>query len=324
MKYSNEQLLDMYEHMVLARVYEEVAIEYLTQGKLKFGAWHMAIGEEATQIGCISALGPKDYYVPTHRCHAVLANKLDIKKFTAECLCKETGTQRGKSASVHAGDLDKGVLLADGILGAGMPISVGFAQSLRLFNKDGVVVAVIGDGASNEGNFYESINLAAILGAPIVFFIENNGMGMSNPITNATRIADLSLKGVAVGIPGVTVDGTDILAVREAVEVAIENAKKGQPSIVESKCVRFRAHSEGYSDYRDKDMLEAAKRNDPIKKYEKVLSDLGILDQAKIDDVHTRMRELSVEAFEFGISSPYPTKEDTIDPTLVYKNLGGF
>lgn len=323
MKYSNEQLLKMHERMVLSRVYEETALEYLNQGKLMYGAWHLAIGEEGTQIGCISALGPNDYYSPTHRCHGVLANKLDIRKFTAECICKETGYSRGKSASVHIGSMKERVLMADGILAAGMPIAVGFAESLKLNNKPGVVVAVIGDGASNEGNFYESINLAAIMESPIVFFIENNGMGMSNPIANATRIADLSLKGGAVGIPGVTVDGTDILAVREAVEAAIENAGKGYPSIVEAKCVRYRAHSEGMADARDKKEIEDAKKNDPIQKFEKVLSGLGLLNQEKIEEVNKRMRTISVDAFDYALSSPYPTKEDTLDFNLVYKDLGG-
>lgn len=323
MKYSNEQLLKMYEQMVLSRVYEEVIIEYNNQGKLKAGSWHLAMGEEAAQIGCISALGPHDYYGTTHRNHGVMANKLDIKKFTAECISKATGYARGKASSIHIGSMEDRVLMANGILGAGMPIAVGFAKSLKMNKKDSVVVAVTGDSASNEGVFYESMNLAAIWDAPIVFFIENNGIGLSNPISNATRIDDLSQKGIAVGIPGVTVDGNDVIAVREAMEAAIEKARSGHPSIVEAKCFRYRPHYEGLPDVREKKEFEAAMQNDPIKRYEKILGEMGLLNQEKIDDVHKKKRAISVDAFDYAFSSPDPTKEDTLDFNLVYKSFGG-
>lgn len=202
MKYSNQELLGMYEKMVLSRVYEETVIELLAQGRIQGGAWHLAIGEEAAQVGCLSALGPNDFLEPTFRCHGLLATRMDIDKFTAECLCKGTGYLRGKGAIVHIASIEERILPANGILGAGMPIGVGYAVALKRNKKDGVVVAMIGDGASNEGNFYEAINLAGIMEAPIVFFIENNGIGFTNPISNATKAEDLSAKGTAVGIPG--------------------------------------------------------------------------------------------------------------------------
>ncbi|HHZ02762.1 MAG TPA: thiamine pyrophosphate-dependent dehydrogenase E1 component subunit alpha [Tissierellia bacterium] len=324
MKYSNEQLLTLYERMVLSRVYEELVIELLAMGKIQGGAWHLAIGQEAAQVGCLSALGPNDYFGPTHRCHGVLASKLDINKYTAECLCKGTGYQRGKAAIVHISSMEDKVFPANGILGAGAPIAVGFAVALKRQKKDGVVVSVIGDGASNEGNFYEAINLAAIMEAPVVFFIDNNGIGFTNPISNATRVQDLSAKGAAVGIPGITVDGNDVLAVREAVEAAIERAREGQPSIVEAKSVRFRPHAEGLSaETRDPEMVEEAKKNDPIKRYEKVLKDLGILNDSMISEIYDRMKKLSMDAFEYGFASNYPSKEETCDLSLVYKTLGG-
>lgn len=324
MKYSNEQILNMYEQMVLSRVYEETAVKLLAEGKIRCGAWHMALGQEATQIGCISALDLDDFYSPTHRCHGVLVNKLDINDFTAECLCKATGNVRGKSASIHISSIDDGVLMANGILGASMPIAVGYAMAMKKLNKKGAVVAVIGDSASNEGNFYEAINLAAIMEAPIVFFIENNGIGFTNPISNATKAEDLSLKGVAVGIPGVTVDGNDVIAVREAVEVALEKARQGQPSIVEAKCIRYSSHAIGGSpETRDPAFIEEAMKNDPIKNYQKVLMDLGILNQEKVDEIYGKMQKLSSDAFEYAINSPDPTREDVVDYSLVYTNFGG-
>lgn len=324
MSYSNEEMLSMYAKMVLSRVYEETAIELLNQGRIQGGAWHLAIGEEAAQVGCLSALGPKDFYEPTFRNHGLLATKMDIRKFTAECLCKATGYVRGKSAVVHVSCIEEGILPINGILGAGMPMAVGYAMALKRTKKEGVVVAAIGDGASNEGNFYEAINLAGIMEAPIVFFIENNGIGFTNPISNATRAEDLSAKGAAVGIPGVTVDGNDVLAVREAVEAAIEKARAGQPSIVEAKTVRLRPHAEGLSaETRDPKFIEEAKKNDPIMRFEKVLKHLDILNDEKVSEIYNRMKELSMDAFEYGLSSPYPSKEDLCDISLVYKSLGG-
>jgi len=323
-KYSNEQMLSMYEKMVLSRVYEESVIELLNEGKIQGGAWHLAIGEEAAQVGCASALGPKDFFEPTFRCHGLLATKMDINKFTAECLCKKTGYVGGKSAIVHMSCIEEGILPINGILGAGMPMAVGYAVALKRKKKDGVVVAAIGDGASNEGNFYEAINLAGIMEAPIVFFIENNGIGFTNPISNATKAEDLSAKGTAVGIPGVTVDGNDVLAVREAVEAAIEKARDGMPSIVEAKTVRLRPHAEGLSvETRDPKIIEEAKKNDPIKRYEKVLRGLDILNDDKVSEIYGKMKALSMEAFEYGFNSPYPSKEELCDIGLVYKTLGG-
>lgn len=324
MNYSNEQLLSMYQKMVLSRVYEEKVIELLAMGKIQGGAWHLAIGQEAAQVGCISALGPNDFFGPTHRCHGVLATKLDINKYTAECLCKGTGYQRGKAAIVHIASMEDKIFPANGILGAGAPIAVGFAMAMKRKKQDGVIVSMIGDGASNEGNYYEALNLAGIMEAPIVFFIDNNGIGFTNPIDNATRVQDLSAKGAAVGIPGVTVDGNDVLAVREAVEAAIEKARTGQPSIIEAKSIRFRPHAEGLSaETRDPKMIEEAKNNDPIIRYEKILKDLDILNDEKISEIYANMTKLSLDSFEYGFSSPYPSKEETCDINLIYKTLGG-
>jgi pyruvate dehydrogenase E1 component alpha subunit len=314
----------MYEKMILSRVYEETIIELMGQGKIQGGAWHLAIGQEAAQVGCLSALGPDDFFEPTFRMHGLLAGKMDIRKITAECLCKSAGYLRGKSAIVHISCIEEKILPANGILGAGMPIAVGYAAALKKTKKNGVVVAVTGDGASNEGNFYEAINLAGIMEAPIVFFIENNGIGFTNPISNATKAEDLSAKGVAVGIPGVTVDGNDVLAVREAVDAAIEKARKGMPSVVEAKTVRIRPHAEGLAaETRDPKIIEEAKKNDPIKRYEKVLKDLGILSDDNITKIYGEMKKLSLDAFEYGFASPYPSREDLCDIGLVFKTLGG-
>lgn len=322
MAFSNEELLDMYKRMVLSRVYEDVASEYLQKGALMYGSWHMAYGEEAAQAGSISALKDGDYYSPTHRCHGVLAQKLDLNKFTAESICKATGYQRGKASAVHIGDLDSGVLNANGILGAGAPIAVGFAYGLKRQGKKGAVLHVSGDSASNEGNYFEALNIAGVLEAPIVFFIENNGMGMSNAIENATRCKDLSQKGVAVGLPGVTVDGMDVVAVREAVEAALEKARAGQPSIVEAKTCRFCVHSVGMPEVgRDPEVIKEAIKNDPIENQEKLLRGLEILTDEMKEAIYADARERSVEAFEYALASPDPDEAMTMDLGLVYADV---
>lgn len=319
MNYSSKELLKMYKDMVLSRVYEETGIKYLKKGAFKYGTWHLALGEEATQTGSISALQQGDFYAPTHRCHGALAQKMDIKKFTAESVCKATGYQRGKAATVHIGDFQEGVLNVNGILGGGGPIAVGFAKGLQMQGKKGAVLYVIGDGASNEGNFAEAINLAGALNAPIVFFIENNGMGYTVPTEVATRCTDLSQKGVGAGIPGVTVDGTDVVAVREAVELALEKARNGQPSIVEAKCCRYEPHSYGLPDIgRDPKVVEEGKKNDPIEKHERLLRSMGILDDALKSEIYEEAKTRSIEAYEYAVESPDQAPEMVLDLGIVY------
>lgn len=322
MRYTNDELLKMYRDMVLSRVYETVGVEYLQKGAFKYGTWHLAFGEEAAQTGSLSALQKGDFYAPTHRCHGALAQKLDLRKFTAECVGKATGYQRGKAATVHIGDLESGVLNVNGILGSGGPIAVGFAKGLQMQGRGGAVLFVTGDGASNEGNFAEALNLAGILDAPVVFFIENNGMGWTVPTEAATRCKNLSQKGVWGGIPGVTVDGTDVLAVREAVDRALEQARQGKPSVVEARCVRYEPHSYGLPDVgRDPAVVEAGKRNDPIEKYEKKLRALGLLDDGLKAEIWADTRARCVDAYEFAAASPDQTPEDVLDLGLVYASV---
>lgn len=321
MAYSSEEQLRMYRNMVLDRTYEEAGIEHLKQGAFKNGTWHNSEGEEAAQTGCICALGPDDYYASTHRCHGALVQLLDPKKFTAESFCKVTGYQRGKAASVHIGDLDSHVLNSNGVLGSNSPIAVGFAKSLALQGKPGAVVSVIGDMASCEGNFAEAVNLAGVFDAPVVFFIENNGIGMTNPIECATRLENLSERARFGGLEGVTVDGTDVEAVREAVEAALEKARKGNPSVVEAKCCRYDVHSFGMTvDGRDPSVIEAAKKNDPIEKYEKKLLASGVLTEDKIAEIKAEVEKICKEAFDFALASDDPTEETTLDINLVYAN----
>lgn len=321
MTYSNEELLKMYEGMLLSRIYEETAIKYLKKGALTHGTWHLSYGEEATQIGSVAALKEGDFYAPTHRSHGVLTYLLDLNELTAEGICKITGNQRGKSSSVHIGNFEKGVLNANGVLGSNSGIAVGYAMGLKRLGKEGAVLSTIGDSASCEGNFYEALNLAGATEAPVVFFIENNGVGMTNPIEKSTKCVNLSEKAAGAGIPGVTVDGNDIIAVREAVEEALNMAREGQPSVVEAKCCRFSVHSFGLAvDGRDPKIVEEAEKHDPIELFETKLRSINVLDDEKKNVIINNINERCTAAFEYAIACNDPTKESTLDLDLVYAN----
>lgn len=325
MKYSSEELLKMYTDMVNYRTYEEVTIELLEKGKLRDGAWHLGLGEEATQIGCISAMGPNDWYTPTHRCHGILSVLLDKRKFTAECMVRRDGYMRGKGASVHIGSMEDHVLPANGILGASAPIGAGFALGRKRQGFDDVVISVTGDSATAEGNFYEALNMAAITKAPVVFVIENNLMGSATYIKNTSLLRNLSDKAVGAGIPGVSVDGNDVIAVREAVEDAIERARNGQPSVVECHTIRYRPHSEGSADsaMNPELVLEYKATKDPVTRMENLLRSMKLLDDETVAKIKQAARDSAMDAYEYAIACEYPSFEDTTDLSAVYADVGG-
>lgn len=323
MKYTDTELVKMYKQMVLGRKYEEKMIDLINQGKLE-GFWHMAVGEEGVQIGLINALGENDYMSPTFRMHLSLINVMDINKFTAELIGRTTGYNHGLGTTIHISSIEDRILPSNGILGAGIPTAVGYAWALKMDKKDSVVVAVTGDGASNEGNVYEALNLASILDLPFVLLIENNGYAISNPISNASNLTNLSEKSKAFGIPGVTVDGNDILSVREALENAIEMARKGQPNVVEAKTYRIRGHFEGDPGiYRTEEELEEAKKKCPIKRFEKTLLEANLISEPEISKFEKEAIDRIDAAFAYANSCPLPTKEETLDVNKIYANVIG-
>lgn len=324
MKYSNSELVKMYGQLVLGRKYEEKVLSLVNQGKLQ-GFYHLSIGQEGSQVGVVSAMGPDDYLVPTHRFHTGLANRMDINDLTAELLGRVTGCNKGKAFTFHISSKKDKILAVNGMLGAGVPNATGYAWALKMDKKDSAVVCVIGDGASSEGDVHAAMNLATILKAPIVFFIENNGWAISTPLSNQAAIENLSERAKAYGMPGVTIDGDDVVKVREAVEEAIALAKQGQPSIVEAKVHRWRGHFEGDPGfYRDSKEVEEAKKNCPILRMEKMLLEQNVITQKDIEEIALKAQNKIEAAFEYAWSCPMPTVEDTLDYDQVYAtNLGG-
>lgn len=324
MEYAHEELTKMYGQMVLGRKYVEKIVTLVGQGKL-MGFFHLGFGQEAIGIGIINAMGSGDYLVPTHRQQAVLVNKLDINKFTAELLGRSTGYCRGKGFEFHISSPEHRLLPVSAILGSGAPLGVGAAMALKLDQQDGVVVCCCGDGTTSEGNVHEAMNMASCLKLPIVFVIENNGWAISQPVARQCAIADLSARAAGYGMTGVTVDGTDVILVRKTMEEAIEKARLGRPSVVELKAVRWRGHFEGDPQvYRDLQEVEEAKKDDCIVKYEKLLLEKNILTGSTMANIHREMQQRVDAAFAYAQNCPLPSAEETLDLNQVYAGkLGG-
>lgn len=251
MKESNEELVGLLEKMLVIREFETTVQKHFAEGEIP-GFVHLYLGEEAVGVGACSALKEEDYITSTHRGHGhLLARGGDIKKTMAEIFGKATGYNKGKGGSMHIADVSLGILGANGIVGAGLPIAAGSGISAQILGKESVTICFFGDGASNRGTFHEAINLASVWNLPVVFVCENNMYGISMPQYRADgrkgqNIKDVSDRAVAYGISGVTVDGNDVMAVREAVIEAVKKARaNGGPSLVECKTYRWRGHFEG-------------------------------------------------------------------------------
>ena len=327
MNYKKEELIDLYRQLVRGRKYEEKILDLLKKGKLQ-GFYHLGIGQEAAQVGVVNALSEKDYIVPTHRFHPGLSNKLDLKKMTAELFGKSTGYNRGKAFTFHISSKEDNVLPVNGMLGAGIPEAVGYAWALKQQGKDSVVVCVMGDGTVSEGNVHEGMNIASILNVPIVFYIENNKWAISNHVSNHSSTEKLSSRAQAYGMDGLTIDGNDVIKVKETLEEAIKKAKNGSPNIVEATTYRLRGHFEGdpcaYRETEEcKEEYQRALDNDCIKKMKKYLEEFNI-SKDDYESIDKSVQSEIDEAFDYADKEPFPTREDILDLDQVYAtNLGG-
>ena len=270
MEINREQLLQMYRTMQTIREFElrgtgEVAQRALT------GAVHSSAGQEAVPTGICSHLTDKDYISSTHRGHGhCIAKGVDPKRMMAELFGKVTGTNKGKGGSMHIADMSRGMLGANGIVGASVPLSVGAALSATRKGEDNVAVAFFGDGATNQGVVHESMNLAAIWKLPVIFVCENNQYAESTPVEYATAIPNMADRAAAYGMPGVIVDGMDIFAVYDAAGEAIGRARSGQgPTLMECKTYRYYGHTsmDNPQSYRTKEEEEEWWERDPLKQF---------------------------------------------------------
>ncbi|MCS7178530.1 MAG: pyruvate dehydrogenase (acetyl-transferring) E1 component subunit alpha [Anaerolineae bacterium] len=305
------QKRELLRQMYLIRAFEEKAEELYAMGKVH-GTMHLSIGMEASAVGAIAALRPDDFILSTHRGHGhCIAKGADLNQMMAEFMGKETGTCRGRGGSMHIADPEKGNLGANGVVAGGIPIAVGVGLALKMQRRDQVVMCFFGDGAANTGAFHESLNMAAIWSLPVVFVCENNQYAMSFPVQKAFRIARISDRAAAYGMPGVTVDGNDILAVYAAAKEAVDRARAGGgPTLIENVTYRWRGHSKSDAGrYRTREEVEEWKRKCPIQRFRQRLIEEGALSPEEADRIRDEAYAAVEAAVAFAEASPEPALE---------------
>ncbi|MDR3295771.1 MAG: thiamine pyrophosphate-dependent dehydrogenase E1 component subunit alpha [Clostridiales Family XIII bacterium] len=317
MKLTKDAYLSLYETMLRIRFFEETARELMLGGKLG-GFLHLYSGEEAIAAGVCSELTKEDCICSTHRGHGhIIAKGGDIHKMMAELYGKATGYSQGKSGSMHIADIGMGIIGANGIVGASIPITNGVAFALRYLKKDAVAVAFFGDGASNRGTFHEALNLASVWNLPTIFICENNHFGMSTPQGRAMKLKRISDRASAYGIAGVTVDGNDPVAVKEATHEAVKRAKSGKgQSLIE--CVTWRHHGHYIGDpaaYKDpaEQKLWLSEERDPIPRFEARLLKEKVANAEELDGLKNKVRDVISASVAFAESSPDPSPESMYD-----------
>jgi len=318
---SKDKLLRAYRMMKTIREFEErVHVEFAT-GDLP-GFVHLYAGEEAAGAGIMMHLRQEDYISSTHRGHGhCIAKGVDVKGMVAELYGRSSGTCHGKGGSMHIADLDMGMMGANGILGAGAPLACGAALASK-YKKDGSVgISFLGDGASNAGNFLESLNLAAVWDLPVIFVVENNGYAQATSRDYAVAVDSYVDRALGFGMPGVTVDGTDFFAVYEASGEIINRARNGGgPSLLECNMIRFYGHFEGDSQtYRAGGEVEEIRKNrDCLKKFVQQVTEENYLSISDLEKIDKEIFTLIDEAFDEAKKAPPPTEADLL--TDVYVN----
>jgi pyruvate dehydrogenase E1 component alpha subunit len=306
------------------RAFEEKLAELSLAGKLP-GFLHLYAGEEATAVGVSMHLASDDYVASTHRGHGhCIAKGVAPPGMMAELYGRRTGLCKGKGGSMHISDLDLGMLGANGIVGAGIPLATGAGLTARLKGTDRVAVAFFGDGAANQGTFHEALNLASIWNLPVIYVAENNGYGEATPAEYHMRISDIALRATGYDIPGVIADGMDFFDVYAKAGEAIARAREGKgPTLLECKTYRYFGHYVGDPlTYRTKEEAEDVRqRNDPLERFEQRATDeMSLLTPDELREIDSEVQRVIAEAVDFAEASEPPTPEDLL--TDVYVSYG--
>jgi TPP-dependent pyruvate/acetoin dehydrogenase alpha subunit len=311
-----ETLKMMYRKMLTIRRFEERAIREYENGNL-YGFIHSYIGQEAIAVGVCSHLRIDDRIVSNHRGHGhCIAKGADMKRMMAEIFGKKTGYCKGKGGSMHIADFKIGMLGANGIVCAGLPIATGSALAARLEGGDRISAVFFGDGACGEGEFHESLNLASIWKLPIVFVCENNMYGVNTATSYSMAAKNVADRAAAYSMPGAVADGNNLFAVYETAGKAVSRARAGKgPSLIEFRTYRWRGHFEGggMPDLRPRDEVEEWKKKCPVAFMEKQLLEMGIMDADELKAVDAEVMSQVQEAVEFAINSPPPDPEDALE-----------
>jgi len=312
---AKEKLVEIYRKILEIRFFEEKVFELYAQNLVP-GTIHLYAGQEAVAVGVCSNLRKDDYITSTHRGHGhCIAKGAELKRVMAEILGKKTGYCKGKGGSMHIADFSIGVLGATAVVGAGIPIAAGAGLSIKLRRTDQVVACFFGEGASNQGTFHEGINMASVWELPVIFVCENNLYAMGTRQTRVMAIENVADRAVAYGIPGIVVDGNDVLAVYEASRKAVKRARKGEgPTLLECKTYRQKGHSRvDPARYRPKEEVEEWLAKDPIKRFKEKLLQANILTEAKTQQIEKEVSTEIEKAVNFAKESPYPTPEEALE-----------
>lgn len=310
-----EQLRALLGTMYRIRAFEERVDELFMRGEVH-GTTHLSIGEEATAVGALAALRPDDYITSTHRGHGhCIAKGADLNLMVAELLGKETGYCRGRGGSMHIADVKTGNLGANGVVGGGIPIATGVGLSMMMQGSDRVCLCFFGDGASNEGTFHESINLAATWDLPVIYLCENNQYGMSMSTQRSMRNETIAQRGTAYGIPGERVDGNDVFAVYNAVSKAVQRARAGKgPTLIDSLTYRYKGHSKSDQNrYRTREEIRSWQERDPIKRLSAHLINEQMLSEQEVKQIQAAAYQAIEDAYQFALNSPDPDPEQLLE-----------
>lgn len=315
----SSRLLDMYTRMVQIRTFEDAAGKYFADGLVP-GFVHLYAGEEAVAVGVCAHLNDDDYITSTHRGHGhCIAKGVAIPGMVAELMGKSTGVCNGKGGSMHIADVDKGMLGANGIVGGGLPLACGAAMTAKYQGKGAVAVSFFGDGASNQGTFHESLNLASIWKLPVIFVCENNGYAEATPVSYHCSVGDIATRAAGYEMPGIVVDGLDLFSVYEAAGEAIERARKGDgPTLIEAKTYRYYGHFQGdMVTYRLEDEVTAYRDRDPIKTLRKYMLDHQVATEGDLEVIDQRIAAELEQAWADAKAAPWPEPEATLEDVYV-------
>lgn len=307
-----EKVVNMYTQMLMIRVFEEGYEQLYLQGKMP-GWAHLYIGQEAVAVGVCSALKKDDYIVSTHRGHGhCIAKGCEMKHMIAELFGKKTGYCKGKGGSMHIANFKLNMLGANGIVGGGFPIACGAALSAKILRTDQVSICFFGDGAGAQGVFHESLNLASIWKLPVVFVAENNYYAEFALFKGHTSVEDIAQRAAGYNIPGIVVDGMDVLKVYQAAVPAVERARSGEgPTLLECKTYRFRGHYIGdMEEYRSEDEVRQWEKRDPIQFLSQYILERKYLLKDQLEDLRNKIIEQFKDAVNFGESSPFAELEE--------------
>ncbi len=320
MRLTRQQLLGAYRKMRMIRSFEEKLTELVTAGKMG-GFMHLYAGEEAVAVGVCENLSDSDWVASTHRGHGhCIAKGVDVAAMMAELFGRATGCCKGKGGSMHIADMDKGMLGANGIVGAGIPLTTGAALTAKMKRTGGVAVAFFGDGASNQGQFHESLNMAANWKLPAVYVVENNGFGEFTPTEFVVPVKDIAVRATSYNMKSAIADGMDFFDVYEKASEAIAHARRGDgPVLLECKTYRFFGHYVGDSlVYRDKDEAERwIQTRDPLLRFERTALEASLVDAGDLRRIDKEVQDELSAAVSAAEAAPLPDVSELLTDVYV-------